>query len=116
VSQPVLTEEAKGVRNAGICPSAFRALEATMTVEKLPAGANAAGLAAYDLVQKLFLLLIERGALSVHDAQVILRDSIETHLGIMDEQWAPLNEAAAHLLTRLSEAVERQHGNAPGPS
>lgn len=87
-----------------------------MTVEKLPAGAQAAGLAAYDLVQKLFLLLIERGALSIDDAQIILRDSIETHQGIMDAEWAPLNEAAAHLLMRFSEAVERQHGNALGPS
>ncbi len=86
-----------------------------MTVEKLPAGAQAAGLVAYDLVQKLFLLLIERGALSVHDAQIILRHSIETHQGIMDAEWAPLNEAAAHLLMRFSEAVERQHGNALGP-
>jgi len=87
-----------------------------MTVEKLPAGAQAAGIAAYDLVQKLFLLLIERGALSVGDAQILLRDSIETHEGIMDAEWAPLNEAAAHLLMRFSEAVERQHGNALGPS
>ena len=85
-----------------------------MSVEKLPAGAQAAGLAAYDLVQKLFLLLIERGALSVDDALIILHDSIETHEGIMDAEWAPLNEAAAHLLMRFSEAVERQHGNAPG--
>jgi hypothetical protein len=87
-----------------------------MTVEKLPAGAQAAGLAADDLVGKLFLLLIERGALSVDDAQVILRDSIETHQGIMDVEWASLNEAPAHLLMRFSEAVERQHGNALGPS
>ncbi len=85
-----------------------------MTVEKLPAGAQAVGLAAYDLVQKIFLLLIERGALSVEDAQVILRDSIETQQGMMDSEWAPLNEAAAELLTRFSEAVERQHGNALG--
>ncbi len=87
-----------------------------MTVETLPAGAQAAGLAAFDLVQKLFLLLIERGALSVGDALIILRDSIETQQGIMDAQWAPLNEAAAHLLMRFSEAVERQHGNSLGPS
>lgn len=87
-----------------------------MTVEKLPAGAQAAGRAAYDLVQKLFLLPIERGALSVDGAQIILRDSIEPHQGIMDSEWAPLNEAAAHLLIRFSEAIERQHGNALGPS
>lgn len=85
-----------------------------MTVEKLPVGAQAAGLAAFDLVQKLFLLLIERGALSVDDAQIILRDSIKTHEGIMDAEWAPLNEAAAHLLMRFSEAVEQQRRNAPG--
>ena len=36
--------------------------------------AQAAGVAAYDLVQKIFLLLIERRALSVADAQVILRE------------------------------------------
>jgi hypothetical protein len=87
-----------------------------MTVEKLPAGAQAAGLAAYDLIEKLFHLLIERGAPSVDDAQVILRDSTETHQGIMDVEWAPLNEAAARLLMRFSEAVKRQHGNALGPS
>jgi len=87
-----------------------------MDVEKVRTGAQAAGVAANDLVQKVFLLLIERGALSVDDAQVILRDSIETHQGIMDAEWAPLNEAAAHLLMRFSEAVERQHGNALRPS
>lgn len=85
-----------------------------MNVEKRPSGAQAAGLAAYDLVQKRFLLLIERGALSVGDAQIIPRDSIETHEGIMDAEWAPLNEAAANLLMRFSEAVERRYGNAPG--
>jgi hypothetical protein len=28
----------------------------------------------------------------------------------MDVEWAPVNAAAAVLLTRFSEAVERQHG------
>ncbi|MGH7226184.1 MAG: hypothetical protein ACRELF_23460, partial [Gemmataceae bacterium] len=74
--------------------------------------AQAAGVAAYDLVQKIFLLLLERGALSVEDAQVILRDSIDTQSGIMDAEWAPVNEAAAMLLGRFSEAVQRQHGAA----
>jgi hypothetical protein len=55
-------------------------------------------------------LLIERGALTIVDAQVILRDSIETQQEIMDAEWAPVNEAAAVLLSRFSEAVERQHG------
>ena len=67
-------------------------------------------------VQKLFRLLIERGALSVADAQVILCDSIETQQEIMDVEWAPVNEAAAVLLTRFSEAVERQHGGSAGGS
>ena len=49
-----------------------------------------------------------RGALSIADAQAILRDSIETQQEIMDAEWAPVNEAAAVLLTRFSEAVERQ--------
>ncbi len=71
---------------------------------------QAAGVVAYDLVQKIFLLLLERGALSVEDAQVILRDSIDTQSGIMDFEWAPINAAAALLLTRFSEAVQRQHG------
>jgi hypothetical protein len=84
-----------------------------MDKEKVRTAAQAAGLAAYDLVQKIFLLLIERGALRVEDAQVILRDSIETQQGIMDAEWAPVNEAAAELLMRFSEAVGRQHGNAP---
>jgi hypothetical protein len=70
---------------------------------------QAAGVAAYDPVQKIFLLLIERGALSVEDAQLILRDSIDTQSGIMDSEWAPNNEAAAMLLTRFSDAVLRQH-------
>lgn len=82
-----------------------------MEKQKVYIDAQAAGVAAYDLVQKLFLLLIERGALSIEDAQVILRDSIETHTGIMDAEWAPVNEAAALLLTRFSEAVQRQHGS-----
>ena len=43
-----------------------------MEKEKVRIDAQAAGLAAYDLVQKIFLLLIERRALSVADAQVIL--------------------------------------------
>jgi hypothetical protein len=77
---------------------------------KVRIDAQAAGVAAYDLVQKLFLLLIERGALSAVDAQAILCDSIETQQEIMDVEWAPVNEAAAVLLTRFSEAVERQHG------
>jgi hypothetical protein len=29
----------------------------------------------------------------------------------MDAEWAPVNEAAAVLLTRFTEAVERQHGS-----
>jgi hypothetical protein len=78
--------------------------------EKVRIDAQAAGVAAYDLVQKIFLLLLERGALSVEDAQVILRDSIDTQSGIMDAAWAPVNEAAAVLLSRFSEAVQRQHG------
>ncbi|HVA11801.1 MAG TPA: hypothetical protein VNF99_00995 [Stellaceae bacterium] len=82
-----------------------------MEKQKVRIDALAAGVAAHDLVQKIFLLLIERGALSVEDAQVILRDSIETQTGIMDAEWAPVNEAAALLLTRLSEAVQRQHGS-----
>ena len=81
-----------------------------MQKEKVRIDARAAGVAAYDLVQKLFLLLIERGALSVADAQVILCDSIETQQEIMDVEWAPVNEAAAVLLMRFSEAVEQQHG------
>lgn len=85
-----------------------------MDKENVRTGAEAAGIAAYDLVQKVFLLLIERGALSVEDAQVILRDSIETQQAIMDGEWAPVNEAAAELLTRFSEAIERQHGRTPG--
>jgi hypothetical protein len=71
---------------------------------------QAAGVAANDLVQKVCLLLLERGALSVEVAQVILRDSIDTQSGIMDSEWAPINEAAAMLLTRFSEAVQRRHG------
>jgi hypothetical protein len=78
--------------------------------QKVRIDAQAAGVAAYDLVQKIFLLLIERGALGIEDAQVILRDSIETQTGIMDVEWAPVNETAALLLTRFSEAVQRQHG------
>ncbi len=81
-----------------------------MDKENVRTGAQAAGVAAYDLVQKIFLLLIERGALSVKDAQVILRDSIETQRAIMDSEWAPVNEAAAELLTRFSEAIRRQYG------
>ena len=81
-----------------------------MTIEKLPAGAGAAGLAAFDLVQKLFLLLIERGALSVQDAQTILQDSVETQERVMDSEWAPTNEAAATLLRKFSDAIIRQHG------
>jgi hypothetical protein len=78
--------------------------------ERVRVDAQAAGLAAYDLVQKIFLLLIERGSLGIADAQVILRDSIETQQAILDTEWAPVNEAAALLLTRFSEALERQHG------
>ena len=81
-----------------------------MEREKVRIDAQAAGVAAYDLVQKIFLLLLERGALSVQDAQIILRDSVDTQSGIMDAEWAPVNEAAAVLLTRFSEAVQRQHG------
>ncbi len=84
-----------------------------MEKEKVRIDAQAAGVAAYDLVQKIFLLLIERRALSVADAQVILRDSIETQTGIMDAEWAPVNEAAALLLARFSDAVQRQHGSNP---
>jgi hypothetical protein len=39
-------------------------------VEKMRVDPAAAGVAAYDLVQKIFLLLVERGALSVDDAQL----------------------------------------------
>ena len=81
-----------------------------MQKEKVRIDAQAAAVAAYDLVQKLFLLLIERGHLSLADAQVILCNSIETQQEIMDVEWAPVNEAAAVLLTRFCEAVERQHG------
>jgi hypothetical protein len=63
--------------------------------------AAAAGVAAYDPVQKIFLLLIERGALTIVDAQVILRDSIETQQEIMDTEWAPVNEAAAVIADAL---------------
>lgn len=82
-----------------------------MEKQKVCIDAQAAGVAAYDLVQKISLLLIERGALSVEDAQVVLRDSIETQTGIMDAEWAPVNEAAALLLTRFSAAAQRQHGS-----
>jgi hypothetical protein len=78
-------------------------------VEKMRVDPAAAGVAAYDPVQKIFLLLVERGALSVDDAQIILRDSIDAQSRIMDTEWAPVNEAAAMLLTRFSEAVHRQH-------
>ncbi|MHB1206331.1 MAG: hypothetical protein ACYCZX_12230 [Rhodospirillaceae bacterium] len=81
-----------------------------MTVEKLPGGAEAAGLAAFDLVQKLFLLLIERRALTTEEAQIILRDSIETQEHVMDTEWAPVNVAAASLLRKFSEAITKQHG------
>ena len=81
-----------------------------MQKEQVRIDARAAGDAAYDLVQKLFLPLIERGALSVVDAQVILCDSIETQQEIMDVEWAPVSEAAAVLLRCFSEAVEQQHG------
>jgi hypothetical protein len=77
---------------------------------------QAAGIAAYDLAQKIFLLLLERRELSVEDAQVILRDSIDTQSGIMDSEWAPINEAAAMLLTRFSEAVQRQHRSDQTPA
>jgi len=82
-----------------------------MEAERVRIDAQAAGLAAYDLVQKIFLLLLERGALSIDDAQVILRDSIDTQSRVMDVEWAPVNEAAALLLTRFSEAIQRQHGH-----
>ena len=82
-----------------------------MKKETLKTDPQAAGVAAYDLAQKIFLLLLERGALSVEDAQLILRDSIDTQSGVMDWEWAPINEAAAMLLTRFSEAVQRQHGS-----
>lgn len=82
-----------------------------MEKENVRISAEAAGVAAYDLAQKIFLLLIERGALPVEDAQVILRDSIDTQSAIMDAEWAPVNEAAAALLTRFFEAVQRQHGS-----
>ena len=72
-------------------------------MEKMRVDPAAAGVAAYDLV------LVERGALSVDDAQIILRDSIDAQSRIMDTEWAPVNEAAAMLLTRFSEAVHRQH-------
>ena len=85
-----------------------------MNQEKVQIDGPAAGVAAYDLVQKVFLLLIERGILKIDDAQAILRDSIETQRGIMDTEWAPVNEAASVLLTRFSEAVERQHGKSRG--
>ena len=78
-------------------------------MERIRIDPQAAGVAAYDLVQKIFLLLLERGALSAENAQIILRDSIDTQSRIMDTEWAPINEAAALLLTRFSEAVERQH-------
>ena len=78
-------------------------------MEKMRVDPAAAGVAAYGLVQKIFLLLVERGALSVDDAQIILRDSIDAQSRIMDTEWAPVNEAAAMLLTRFSEAVHRQH-------
>lgn len=82
-----------------------------MDVGKVRTSAQAAGVAAYDLVQKMFLLLIERGALSAEEAQAILDDSIASQQRVMDTEWAPINEAAAELLTRFSEAVERQHGS-----
>jgi hypothetical protein len=85
-----------------------------MEQEKVRIDAQAAGVAAYDLIQKVFLLLIERGMLRIDDAQTILRDSIATQQGIMDAEWAPVNEAASVLLTRFSEAVERQHGKSRG--
>jgi hypothetical protein len=91
-----------------------KALLEVMQKVKVRIDAQAAGVAAYDLVQKLFLLLIERGALSVADAQVIFCDSIETQREIMDVEWTPINEAAAVLLTRLSKAVERQHEGRAG--
>ncbi|HVM79274.1 MAG TPA: hypothetical protein VMU06_09665 [Stellaceae bacterium] len=64
-----------------------------MESEKVRIDAQAAGVAAHNLVQKIFLLLVERGALSAEDALLILRDSIETQQGIMDAEWAPVNEA-----------------------
>lgn len=73
--------------------------------------AQAAGVAAYDMVQNNFLLPIERGVLCVDDARVILRDSIESQASITDAQRAPLAEGAALLLTRFSEAVQRQIGS-----
>ena len=72
---------------------------------------QAAGVAALDLAQKIFLPLVERGALSFEEAQVILRDSIDTQSGVMDFEWAPINEATAMLLKRFSEALQRQNGS-----
>ena len=80
-------------------------------MEKMKVDPATAGVAAYDLVQKIFLLLLERGALSVEDAQIILRDSIETQSSIIDAEWPPVNNAAALLLTRFSKAVQRQHAS-----
>ena len=79
-----------------------------MQKEKMRIDAQAAGVAAYDLFQKIFLLLIERGALSLADAQVILRDFIETQHEIMDVEWAPVNEAAAALFRSRGAATWRQ--------
>ena len=58
-------------------------------MEKMRVDPAAAGVAAYDPVQKIFLLLVERGALSVDDAQIILRDSIDAQSRIMDIEWPP---------------------------
>jgi hypothetical protein len=44
-------------------------------------------------------------------ARVILRGSIDTQSGATDCEWAPINEAAAMLLTPFSEAAQRQQSN-----
>ncbi len=77
--------------------------------EDIPDGAAATALASWRLAQKLTAFLIENNFLPACHAVAMLRDAAKSEQSVMDEKWAPANEAASHLLLLLAQALERRH-------
>ena len=79
-------------------------------VDSVPDGAAAAGIAAFEMSQKLMLFLIEQEILPAEHALAMVNESAELHRRIMDEAGAYLSERVAHLLEQFARQIAKHHG------
>ncbi len=77
--------------------------------EEIPGGAAGAGMAAFALAQKIFIILLDKGIISPNEARACLRDIVTFHQEAVDTGWRPNNEVALHLLTSFADGLAKNY-------